>query len=111
MDAERKAGIENIRAQLEYERKLGESLRAQLGIKPKIPASGMTPPPFTKGEEKKMSNGVTIRELEEQPGETISAGLQASINTAQVMAQFNQEVQVATGQAVDRAFTYADKLS
>lgn len=100
----------SLASQLEYEKKLNDALRAQLSPKA-VPACGMTPPPFTKGEEKMGSSGVTIRELEAEPGETISAGLQASINTAQVMAQFNQEVQVATGQAVDRAFTYADKLS
>lgn len=53
--------------------------------------------------------GVIIEEMEETTGAL--PALQQSLDVAKIMQEVNQELQVRTGEAVERAFSYAEKLS
>lgn len=59
--------------------------------------------------------GVTIKDMETEPNGSDEGGMVAalkqSMDIAQIMTEVNQSIQVATGEAVEKAMTYADNLS
>lgn len=54
---------------------------------------------------------ITIKDADASPKNENTPKLQAAIDSAAIMQEFNSSLQVATGEAVERAFTYAEKLS
>lgn len=98
----------SITSQLDYERKLNAALKAQLSPKAAVMT---TPPPFLTREEKERPKmpGVQIKEIESEafsPEVTMPGADQIAM-----LQSFRQEMQIASGQVVERSMAYADQLS
>lgn len=62
-------------------------------------------------EAKGLEMSVTIKEMNIENEPSFSQEIQNSLDTAEMLTRINQDVQVLTGQAVEKAMTYADNLS
>lgn len=69
--------------------------------------------PFAFFNESELKMGVTIKDMdtEETGAGSLSDKVKHSIDIAQMMIEVNQQVQIATGEAVEKAMTYAESLS
>ena len=110
-ELEAKIAMEQKLEELEAKRKALEqsaSIRKEVEKYNQQRAEDMTPPPFMQREREKRM-GVTIKTVEDDT--PTPQGIERSVNTAALLQEFNQSVQLHTSKAVEQAMGYADKLS